>query len=119
MTLVTSDRAKTPRGPHGRTLKRPKRPARPRNHAGEESGRRSPNHFGRHRLLITASICGTLIVPIYARITPKIGDWPFFYFYLIAYIPVAAIIIWIVTLLQRRLQPPAQRAGGAVDGAAR
>jgi len=66
-------------------------------------------------LLITASICGTLIVPIYARITPKIGDWPFFYFYLIAYIPVAAIILWIVNLLQRRLQQPAD--GG--DGAAR
>ena len=66
-------------------------------------------------LLITASICGTLIVPIYARITPKIGDWPFFYFYLIAYIPVAAIILWVVALLQRRLQQPAD--GG--DGAAR
>jgi uncharacterized protein DUF3311 len=64
-------------------------------------------------LLITASICGTLIVPIYARITPKIGDWPFFYFYLIAYIPVAAIILWIVNLLQRRLQQPADGADGA------
>ena len=64
-------------------------------------------------LLITAAICGTLIVPIYARITPKIGDWPFFYFYLIAYIPVAAIILWIVNLLQRRLQQPADGADGA------
>jgi hypothetical protein len=66
-------------------------------------------------LLITAAICGTLIVPIYARITPKIGDWPFFYFYLIAYIPVAAVILWIVNLLQRRLRQPAS----GVDGAAR
>ena len=66
-------------------------------------------------VLITASILGTLIVPIYARITPKIGDWPFFYFYLIAYIPVAAIILWIVNLLQRRLKQPAD----GVDGAAR
>src|SRR6516164_1078079 len=64
-------------------------------------------------VLITASICGTLIVPIYARITPKIGDWPFFYFYLIAYIPVAAIILRIVNLLQRRLKPPADSADGA------
>ena len=64
-------------------------------------------------VLITASILGTLIVPIYARITPKIGDWPFFYFYLIAYIPVAAIILWIVNLLQRRLQQPADGADGA------
>ena len=66
-------------------------------------------------VLITASILGTLIVPIYARITPKIGDWPFFYFYLIAYIPVAAIILAIVNLLQRRLKPPAD----STDGAAR
>ena len=66
-------------------------------------------------LLITAAICGTLIVPIYARITPKIGDWPFFYFYLVAYIPVAAVILGIVYLLQRRLRQPAD----GVDGAAR
>jgi hypothetical protein len=71
-------------------------------------------------VLIAAAILGTLIVPIYARITPKIGDWPFFYFYLIAYIPVAAVVLWIAYLLQRRLAPPpAQQAGGAVDGAAR
>jgi Protein of unknown function (DUF3311) len=66
-------------------------------------------------VLITASILGTLIVPIYARIEPKIGDWPFFYFYLIAYIPVAAIMLAIVNLLQRRLKPPAD----STDGAAR
>ncbi len=69
-------------------------------------------------LLITAAICCTLIVPIYARITPKIGDWPFFYFYLIAYIPVAALALWAAMMLQRRLVP-ADRAGDAVDGAAR
>jgi hypothetical protein len=70
-------------------------------------------------VLVTAAILGTLIVPIYARITPKIGDWPFFYFYLIAYIPVAAFVLWIANLLQRRLEPPAQQSGGAVDGAPR
>jgi hypothetical protein len=57
-------------------------------------------------LLVTAAICGTLIVPIYAHITPKIGDFPFFYFYLLAYMPVVAIALWLATLLQRRLQPP-------------
>ena len=70
-------------------------------------------------VLVTAAILGTLIVPIYARITPKIGDWPFFYFYLIAYIPVAAVVLGIANLLQRKLERPAQQAGGAVDGAAR
>jgi Protein of unknown function (DUF3311) len=70
-------------------------------------------------LLVTAAICCTLIVPIYARITPKVGDWPFFYFYLLAYMPLVALTLWVVNLLQRRLRPPADSAGGAADGAVR
>jgi predicted lipid-binding transport protein (Tim44 family) len=62
-------------------------------------------------LLVAAAICGTLIVPIYARITPKIGDFPFFYFYLLAYMPAVAIVLWIVTLLQRRVQEPTGAIG--------
>ena len=58
-------------------------------------------------ILVAGSICGTLIVPIYAHITPKVGDFPFFYFYLLAYMPVVAIALWIATLLQRRLTSPA------------
>ena len=57
-------------------------------------------------VLVAASILCTLIVPIYAHITPKIGDFPFFYFYLLAYMPAVAIVLWVVTLLQRRLQEP-------------
>jgi hypothetical protein len=48
-------------------------------------------------ILVTACIAGTLIVPIYAGTTPKIGDFPFFYVYLLAYMPVVAIVLWIVT----------------------
>jgi hypothetical protein len=71
-------------------------------------------------LLVTAAICGTLIVPIYASITPKIGDFPFFYFYLLAYMPAVALALWVVRLLQRRLQPPpADKPGDAVSGVAR
>ena len=58
-------------------------------------------------VLVAGSICGTLIVPIYAHVTPKIGDFPFFYFYLLAYMPVPALALWIATRLQRRLAPPA------------
>ena len=54
-------------------------------------------------LLVAASIGCTLVVPIYARITPKVGDFPFFYFYLLAYMPVVALVLWVVRLLQRRL----------------
>jgi hypothetical protein len=65
-------------------------------------------------VLVAASICCTLIVPIYAHITPKIGDWPFFYFYLLAYMPLVAIALWLAALLQRRLGTPA--GGGGVSG---
>jgi hypothetical protein len=57
-------------------------------------------------LLLLASVCCTLFVPIYARTTPKVGDFPFFYFYLLAYMPLVAIALWIVSLLQKRLRVP-------------
>jgi hypothetical protein len=60
-------------------------------------------------LIILACICCTLFVPIYARSTPKLGPWPFFYWYLILYMPVVGVALWIVTLLQKRLKP----AGGS------
>jgi hypothetical protein len=56
-------------------------------------------------VLVTAAILGTLLVPIYARVTPMAGDFPFFYFYLLAYMPAAALVLWIAMLLQRRLAP--------------
>jgi hypothetical protein len=61
-------------------------------------------------VIVTAAILGTLLVPIYARETPKIGDFPFFYFYLLIYMPACALALWIAMLLQRRLRQP---AGGA------
>ena len=65
-------------------------------------------------ILVAAAILCTLIVPIYARITPKIGDFPFFYFYLLAYVPVAAIALGIAGLLQRRLTTPADGSDAEV-----
>jgi Na+/melibiose symporter-like transporter len=62
-------------------------------------------------VLVAGSICCTLIVPIYAHITPKIGDWPFFYFYLLAYMPLVAIALWLAARLQRRLATPTDGSG--------
>ena len=64
-------------------------------------------------VLVAGSILCTLIVPIYAHITPKIGDFPFFYFYLLAYMPLVAIALWLATLLQRRLATPADSSDGS------
>ena len=66
-------------------------------------------------VLVAASILCTLIVPIYAHITPKIGDFPFFYFYLLAYMPLVAIALWVATLLQRRLGTPTGDSGGDAE----
>src|SRR5258708_21126310 len=70
-------------------------------------------------LLVPASIACTLVVPIYARVTPHVGDFPFFYFYLLAYMPVVAVALWVVTPLQRPLNngrlnncPPGNPTGG-------
>ena len=54
-------------------------------------------------ILVIATIAGTLIVPIYDRLTPRVGDFPFFYFYLLIFMPAVAIVLWIVTLLQKGL----------------
>jgi cell division protein FtsX len=55
-------------------------------------------------ILIFASIFFSLYVPLYASATPKIGNFPFFYFYLLAYMPVVGIVLGIVLFLQSRLR---------------
>lgn len=72
-------------------------------------------------ILVLASIFFALYVPLYASATPKAGDFPFFYFYLLIYMPVLGVVMWIVITLQRRLRPGVPRPGaedpaGAGDG---
>jgi hypothetical protein len=62
-------------------------------------------------ILIIATIFFSLYVPLYASATPKVGDFPFFYFYLLAYMPVVAIVLGIVLILQNRLRH-VERADG-------
>jgi Na+/melibiose symporter-like transporter len=59
-------------------------------------------------ILVAGSILCTLIVPIYASITPKVGDWPFFYFYLLASVPFVVIALCVTALLERRLKAAGQ-----------
>ena len=63
-------------------------------------------------VLFLASIFFALYVPLYASATPKIGDFPFFYAYLLIYMPVLGVVMWIVISLQARRRPRA----GADDG---
>jgi hypothetical protein len=64
-------------------------------------------------ILVIAAIFFSLYVPLYAVATPKVGDFPFFYFYLIIYMPVVGIVLWIVITGG----PGGVQRGGASDGA--
>ena len=61
----------------------------------------------------TAAVIGILVVaisffsvwvPLYAHATPRVGDFPFFYFYLLVYMPLTGVVLWIVSSLQGRLK---------------
>jgi hypothetical protein len=54
-------------------------------------------------VLVIATIFIPLYVPLYASATPKVGAFPFFYFFLLIFIPVVGIVMWIVIMLQKRL----------------
>jgi hypothetical protein len=64
-------------------------------------------------ILVAAAIVGTLWVPFYARITPKVGDFPFFYFYLLIFMPFTSLLLFVVTQLQKRLNGKALDTTGA------
>ena len=55
-------------------------------------------------ILIAADIFFALYTPIYSRLTPKLGDFPFFYWYLLIFMPVTSVALWLATLLQKRLE---------------
>jgi Protein of unknown function (DUF3311) len=59
-------------------------------------------------ILLLIAICGALFVPIYARATPMLGDFPFFYWYLLLWVPVVAVLCMISYLLLR----PKRSTGG-------
>jgi hypothetical protein len=63
-------------------------------------------------ILILASVFFSLYVPLYARATPKVGDFPFFYFYLLVYMPAVGIALGIVLFLQSRLASGRADANG-------
>ena len=69
--------------------------------AGSSGGRRT-GAWVIATILLVAAIAASLIVPIYARTTPMLGDFPFFYWYQLLLVPVVAIISCLAYLLVRR-----------------
>ena len=61
-------------------------------------------------VLLLAPLVGTLWVPFYARATPKVGDFPFFYWYQLIWVPIVAVLSWLAYLLIGRGRPAAASA---------
>jgi membrane protein implicated in regulation of membrane protease activity len=56
-------------------------------------------------VLLLAALVGTLWVPFYARSTPKLGDFPFFYWYQLLWVPIVAVLSGVAYLLIRSGRP--------------
>ncbi len=54
-------------------------------------------------ILVAADIFFAVYTPIYARLTPKLGDFPFFYWYLLIFMPITSLLLWLAMQLQKRL----------------
>ena len=54
-------------------------------------------------ILTVAVVFFAVYVPLYAHATPKVGDFPFFYFYLLIYMPVVAVVCGIIVALRGRV----------------
>ena len=52
-------------------------------------------------VMLTVAVAGALWVPIYAHLEPKLGAFPFFYWYQLILVPVTAFLCWISYLLLR------------------
>jgi membrane protein implicated in regulation of membrane protease activity len=66
-------------------------------------------------ILVAADIFFVLWTPIYSKLTPKLGSWPFFYWYLLIFMPVTSLALWLVTLLQKRLEQSRQDPATAAE----
>jgi hypothetical protein len=53
-------------------------------------------------LLLVIGVAGTLVVPLYARTAPRLGAFPFFYWYQLLWIPLVAILSFVCYLLVRK-----------------
>ena len=46
-------------------------------------------------LLLGLPFIGLLVVPLYNHVAPALFGFPFFYWYLFAWVPVTSLLIWL------------------------
>lgn len=63
--------------------------------------RKSPVALVVASILLIAAVVASFWVPLYARSTPKVGAFPFFYWYQLLLVPAVAIVSWCAYLLLR------------------
>jgi Na+/melibiose symporter-like transporter len=63
--------------------------------------RKSPATWTAVAVLLALAILGTLWIPLYARSTPKLGPFPFFYWFQLIWVPLSAVLCRICYLLLR------------------
>lgn len=52
-------------------------------------------------ILLLIAVIGAFWVPIYARTAPKLGDFPFFYWFQLIWMPVVMILCYLAYLLMK------------------
>ena len=70
-------------------------------------------------ILLLSAVGAALWVPLYARAQPKLGAFPFFYWYQLVLVPVVAIASWVSYLMLRpapRAKPPTSSDGPSHAG---
>ena len=57
-------------------------------------------------VLLVIAVVGAFWVPIYARSAPKLGDFPFFYWFQLIWMPVVMVLCYLSYLLLRSPRSP-------------
>ena len=53
------------------------------------------------RLLLLLPFLGLLVVPLFNSETPEFHGFPYFYWYMFAWVPLTSLLIWIVHRSER------------------
>jgi membrane protein implicated in regulation of membrane protease activity len=81
--------------------------------------RKNPLAIGIAAVLLAAAVFVSFWVPIYARSTPKLGAFPFFYWFQLILVPAVAIVSWLAYLLVRSQEGSASAPGASAPAGER